>query len=118
MTKKDPIVRHELNRPTSSKLEINVIVGPYNLSLGRVLTEKDPNKMDNTVEFFNYLNEKVVEEVANNPKFGWRSLDEWCKWATSYVTPYVNKALEEQAENIDKFLENEVETLRNIESYK
>ena len=114
MAKKDPIIRHELNHPTSSKLEINVMVGPYNLSLGRVLTERDPIKMDNTVDFFNYLNEKVVDEVAKNPKFGWRSLNEWSTWATSYVTPYVNQALEEQAENIDKFLENEVVALRNL----
>lgn len=114
MAKKDPIIHHELNHPTSSKLEINVMVGPYNLSLGRVLTERDPIKMDNTVDFFNYLNEKVVDEVAKNPKFGWRSLNEWSTWATSYVTPYVNQALEEQAENIDKFLENEVVALRNL----
>lgn len=113
MTNKDPIIRHELNRPTSSKLEINVMVGKYNLSLGRVLTEKDSNKMDNTVDFFNYLNEKVVEEVEKNPKFGWRSLNEWSTWATSYVTPYVNQSLEEQSENINNFLENEVEELRD-----
>ena len=65
-------------------------------------------------ECIDYLNEKVVDEVTNNPKFGWRSLNEWSTWATSYVTPYVNQALEEQAENIDKFLENDIEELRNL----
>ena len=115
MTKKDPIVRHELNQPSSSKLEINVMVGPYNLSTGRVLTEKDSVKMENTVGMFEYLDERVVEEVSKNPKFGWRSLSEWSSWATSYVTPYVNQSLEEQAENIDRFLENEAEHLREIE---
>lgn len=117
MSTKDKYIRHELNRPTSSKLEINVMVGKYNLSLGRVLTEKDNDKMDNTVSFFDYLNEKVVDEVAKNPKFGWRSLNEWSTWATSYVTPYVNQSLEEQAENIDNFLENDVESLRRLDNY-
>lgn len=113
MTNKDPIIRHELNQPSNSKLEINVMVGPYNLSTGRVLTEKDPIKMENTVSFFDYLDEQVVKEVEKNPKFGWRSLSEWNSWATAHVTPYVNQSLEEQAENINNFLENEVETLRS-----
>ena len=115
MTKQDKIVRHELNQPSGSKLEISVMVGPYNLSTGRVLTEKDPVKMENTIGLFKYLDEQVVKEVEKNPKFGWRYLSDWSSWATSYVTPYVNQSLEEQAENIGTFLENEAESLRELD---
>ena len=114
--KQDKYIRHELNHPTSSKLEINVMVGDYNLSTGRVLTEKDNDKMENTINLFKYLDAKVVEEVKRNPTFGWRSLNEWRTWATSYVTPYVNQSLEEQAENIDNFLENDIAKLRALDN--
>ena len=116
--KRDKYIRHELNNPTSSKLEINVMVGDYNLSTGRVLTEKDNDKMENTINLFKYLDAKVVEEVKRNPKFGWRSLNEWRTWATSYVTAYVNQSLEEQAESIDNFLENDIAKLRALDNQK
>ena len=116
--KRDKYIRHELNNPTSSKLEINVMVGDHNLSTGRVLTEKDTDKMENTINLFKYLDAKVVEEVKRNPKFGWRSLNEWRTWATSYVTPYVNQSLEEQAESIDNFLENDIAKLRALDNQK
>ena len=114
--KRDKYIRHELNNPTSSKLEINVMVGDYNLSTGRVLTEKDNDKMENTINLFKYLDAKVVEEVKRNPTFGWRSLNEWRTWATSYVTAYVNQSLEEQAESIDNFLENDIAKLRALDN--
>ena len=114
--KRDKYIRHELNRPTNSKLEINVMVGDYNLSTGRVLTEKDNDKMENTISLFKYLDDKVVEEVKRNPTFGWRSLSEWRVWATSYVTPYVNQSLEEQAESIDNFLENDIAKIRALDN--
>ena len=114
--KRDKYIRHELNRPTNSKLEINVMVGDYNLSTGRVLTEKDNDKMENTINLFKYLDDKVVEEVKRNPTFGWRSLSEWRVWATSYVTPYVNQSLEEQAESIDNFLENDIAKIRALDN--
>ena len=116
--KRDKYIRHELNNPTSSKLEINVMVGDYNLSTGRVLTEKDNDKMENTINLFKYLDAKVVEEVKRNPTFGWRSLNEWRTWATSYVTPYVNQSLEEQAESIDNFLEKDIAKLRALDNQK
>ena len=114
--KRDKYIRHELNRPTNSKLEINVMVGDYNLSTGRVLTEKDNDKMENTISLFKYLDDKVVEEVKRNPTFGWRSLSEWRVWATSYVTPYVNQSLEEQAESINNFLENDIAKIRALDN--
>ena len=114
--KRDKYIRHELNRPTNSKLEINVMVGDYNLSTGRVLTEKDNDKMENTINLFKYLDDKVVEEVKRNPTFGWRSLSEWRVWATSYVTPYVNQSLEEQAESINNFLENDIAKIRALDN--
>lgn len=114
--KRDKYIRHELNHPTNSKLEINVMVGDYNLSTGRVLTEKDNDKMENTINLFKYLDDKVVDEVKRNPTFGWRSLNEWRTWATSYVTPYVNQSLEEQAENIGNFLDNDIAKLRALDN--
>lgn len=114
--KRDKYIRHELNHPTSSKLEINVMVGDYNLSTGRVLTEKDTDKMENTINLFKYLDDKIVEEVEHNQKFGWRSLNEWRTWATSYVTPYVNQSLEKQAVNIGNFLDNDIAKLRALDN--
>ena len=72
--------------------------------------------MENTINLFKYLDAKVVEEVKRNPTFGWRSLNEWRTWATSYVTAYVNQSLEEQAESIDNFLENDIAKLRALDN--
>lgn len=98
--KRDPFIRHELNQPTSSKLELSIMVDDINLSLGRIITEKDRHKMENTINMFKFLDEKVVEEVQRNPAFGWTSLSEWRSWATGYVAEYNNKQLEEQSKEL------------------
>lgn len=108
---RDPYVYHGLVRPTSAKLELNIMVGKVNLSLGRTITEKDKVKMQNNVDLFEYLDQKVVEEVARDPRFGWTNLTQWRSWATGYVTEFVDKMLEKQAEQASQELD-EIAKLR------
>lgn len=110
--KRDPYIHHDLVQPTSSKLELNIMVGSVNLSVGRNINEKDHDKMANTVALFKYLDEKVVDEVRRNPNFGWTNLAEWRSWATGYVAEFVNKSLEEQAEQAQLELERIAELRR------
>lgn len=99
--KRDPYVYHDLVRPTNAKLELNIMVGSVNLSLGRVITEKDETKMQNNIHMFEHLDRMVVLEAMRDPRFGWSTLTQWRSWATGYVAGFVNKMLEEQAEQAE-----------------
>lgn len=99
--KRDPYVHHDLVRPTSAKLELNIMVGSVNLSLGRTITEKDETKMENNIHMFEYLDQKVVLEAMRDPRFGWSTLAQWRSWASGFVTEFIDKMQEEQAEQAE-----------------
>lgn len=100
-TKHDPYVYHDIHLISSTKLEINIMVFGENLSVGRTLTETDKDKMTNTINMFRYLDEQVMLETARDPEYGWNNLKDWRTWATSKLTAFTDKLVEEQAERID-----------------
>lgn len=97
----DAYVYHDIRLISSTKLEINIMVFGENLSVGRMLTETDKDKMTNTINMFRYLDEQVMLETARDPEYGWNNLKDWRTWATAKLTAFTDKLVEEQAGRID-----------------
>lgn len=98
----DKYVYIDMDLRTASELHLDIIVYGNSLTLeaDRTVTNKDKSDMEQAIEYFKFLNLKIMEEIERDPGFMWTTLESWRSWANSFNQEFLAKQVEEQAERI------------------
>lgn len=98
----DEYIYIDMDLRTSSELHFDVIVYGHSLTLeaDRTVTNKDWSDMEQAIEFYKFLNLKIMEELERDPEFVWTTIDEWKRWANGFNQEFLSKQIEENAELI------------------
>ena len=96
-------LQHEIKKLSNGKRELHILVYGKDITRGqRVLTDKNPDIIQEDVDFFNLLNEKADELVAQDPHWIITSLADWRSWAASFISEFYDMQNKQMAIDIRK----------------
>lgn len=98
----DEYIYINMDLRTSSELHFDVIVYGHSLTLeaDRTITNKDWSDMEQAIEFFKFLNLKIMEELERDPEFVLTTIDEWKRWSNGFNQEFLAKQIQDNAELI------------------
>ena len=94
---------HEIKKLSNGKRKLHIYAYGFDLTKGqRVLTDKNPDIIQEDEEFFNLLNEKVEKAVASDSHWLIDSLSDWRSWAISFISEFYDMQNKQMAIDIRK----------------
>lgn len=98
----DEYVYIDMELRTASKLHFDVIVYGESLTneADRIVTNKNESDMNQAIDFYKFLNLKIMDEIERDPGFMWTTLDAWKSWANSFNQEFLAKQVQEIANRI------------------
>ena len=95
------VLQHEIKKLSNGKRELHILVYGKDITRGqRVLTDKNPDIIQEDADFFNLLNEKADELVAKDPHWIITSLADWRSWAASFISEFYDMQNKELAKEL------------------
>ena len=96
-------LQHEIKKLSNGKRELHINAYGFDLTKSqRVLTDKNPEIIQEDEDFFNLLNEKVTTAVSNDNHWVIDSLSDWRTWARGFVGEFYDKQDKKMAIDIRK----------------
>ena len=94
-------LQHEIKKLSNGKRELHILVYGKDITRGqRVLTDKNPDIIQEDADFFNLLNEKADELVAKDPHWIITGLADWRSWASSNIKEFYDNQDKELAKEL------------------
>lgn len=94
---KDQYIYHQFTQTSKNSQSLSIMVYGIDIVEGRTMKETDPARVQLLAGLYDFLNEKVVEELQDDLEFNFGNATEWRKWATPYTNEFLATHFEEQA---------------------